>query len=436
MIDAMLVQAPPDRRIPILIVGDAPTRPTGLARIARDIAELLRRDGEAGILNVRVAQLGLYYDGRRCNWHVYPIKDEESWGQGDIGAAWEDWSSAHGGPGVIFSCWDPGRCPAIVQGMSQAPLGRPDESAYGRLTAAGKAWPQLWGYFAVDAHNPHGALGGMVPETLALYQRVLAYGIYGAEVLEKTTGKPVKWLPHGIDLDVFKPGGELPEAYENLPEWVAQPEMVTVGVVATNTPRKDFGALFAALEGVDCRLWVHTDKVVTNAWSIPELAELFGRNHPGRLVVTKDLDDEQMARWYSLCDATVAPGLGEGFGYPIVESLACGTPVVHVHFAGGSQYVPVADWRVPPAAERTEGPYAMIRPVVKPSDIREALRAAVTWKRRNRAEVEGYCRGSVQALDWRNLWPYWREWFREGLKHLEGDESQEQPRTSLSLVED
>jgi glycosyltransferase involved in cell wall biosynthesis len=123
-----------------------------------------------------------------------------------------------------------------------------------------------------------------------------------------------------------------------------------------------------------------------------------------------------MARWYSFCDATVAPGLGEGFGYPIVESLACGTPVVHVNYAGGREFVPAAEWRLRVAATRLEGPYALVRPVIEPGDLLETLKLAVGWAREEPEVVQEYCRAAVAHLDWRRLWPYWEKWIREGLE--------------------
>lgn len=412
-----------DERVPVLVVGDAPTQPTGLARIARDVTELLRRDAASEVLPIRVAQLGLYYTGERCNWHVYRVQDEESWGQNDIGKVWEDWrGSDYKGPGVIFSVWDPGRCAGLTGGLGQFPIGQPELSFLGSWGASGYKWPELWGYFAIDAENPKGAMGGPVPEVLQQYQRLLAYGLFGVDVLKRTTGREADWLPHGIDLDTFKPQDFPPDT---LPDaWTldrnAPKPPVTIGVIATNTPRKDLGLVFAALDGVDCRLWLHTNKATTAAWSVAELAQIFGRNND-RLIVTAGggMGDLEIARWLSLCDATIAPGLGEGFGYPIVESLACGTPVVHLNYAGGSQWIPDANWRFSAEAVRLEGPYALVRPVPNPKDLRVALQEAVRFKRKDPQVCKAFCHGSVLHLDWRNLWPWWRAWWLEGLKRLE-----------------
>lgn len=113
---------------------------------------------------------------------------------------------------------------------------------------------------------------------------------------------------------------------------------------------------------------------------------------------------------------TIAPGLGEGFGYPIVESLACGTPCVHVDYGGGAELLPLNAWRVPFIAERLESVYALRRPVIGPEDMANAVVRALDWKRNDERVCQAYCRGSVEYLSWSNIWPRWRSWFAKGLE--------------------
>lgn len=417
--EIVLESDPNDTKIPLLVVGDAPTLPTGLARICRDVTELVRRDCLTGVLPFRIAQLGLNYDGRRANWHVYPVQDTSNWGRGDIAKVWEDFAFAgqRSFPhqkGVVWSFWDPGRCPALYWALNQPDSERGGLSPIQDWMLQEIPWPRLWGYFAVDAENRAGSLGGPVPETLQGYQRVLGYTRWGAGVLSQAAGRTVPNLPHGIDLDVFQPAARPPK---DLPDSWKDSKPI-IGVVATNTPRKDWGLVFGALAGVDCHLWIHIDGLVADAWSIPELAELFGRDDKRKLWATNKLTDQEIAEWYTVCDATLAPGLGEGWGYPIVESLACGTPVVHGAYGGGKEVMPLAEWRVAPQAQRLEGPYALIRPVYAPAEVREALRLAVQWKRKEPDVAAAYCRGAVAHLDWRECWGYWRRWIQEGVEAL------------------
>jgi glycosyltransferase involved in cell wall biosynthesis len=51
------------------------------------------------------------------------------------------------------------------------------------------------------------------------------------------------------------------------------------------------------------------------------------------------LADEQVNRLYNLCDVTVLPSTGEGFGLPIIESLAAGVPVVATDYSACPELV-------------------------------------------------------------------------------------------------
>jgi len=365
--------------IPFLILCDAPNRSTGLARIARDLTTRLHAD--AGTLGIRVGVAGLRWDGSRWPWPVYGIEDEDRWGYRDLPQIWQQFT--HGEGGILFSVWDPGRCFETVE-----------------LDLHGC---RRWGYFAVDAENIHGTLSGPAADAIRAYERVLAYGEWGSRVLRPLRQAPVPYLPHGLDLGTWQPVRGAPRRM--------------VGCVAANQARKDLGLLFAAwkeMREADPSLlfWLHTDLQVTAAWSIPQLAEDFGFNtKEGGLIVTTNLRDEELAGLYSQCLVTIAPGLGEGFGYPIVESLACGTPVVHGEYGGGAELIPRA-WQVDLWAERIEGAYALKRPVYAASSVADMALGLVKAMRENGAVMQAACRGMVAHLDWRALWPRWSSWFR------------------------
>jgi glycosyltransferase involved in cell wall biosynthesis len=296
----------------------------------------------------------------------------------------------------LFSVWDPGR-------------------AYSLLGV--KYVDQWWGYFPVDSTNVNDTLGGPAREAIERYTRVLAYGRWGSQVLT-TIRRPVPYLPHGLDLSVWdyhRPEADFARAEEILQKREGE---IVVGCVATNQPRKDFALFFGTIallraRGHKVRAWLHTDTLV-RAWSVQQLVHDFGLAR--KVTVSVHLTDEELAACYACCGATIAPGLGEGFGYPIVESLACGTPPVHGDFAGGAELVPMNAWRVPIHAERLEGIYALRRPIFLPQDMANAVERALDWKRQDERVCQAYCRGAVEYLDWKHLWPRWRSWFKQGLE--------------------
>jgi glycosyltransferase involved in cell wall biosynthesis len=111
--------------------------------------------------------------------------------------------------------------------------------------------------------------------------------------------------------------------------------------------------------------------------------------------------DDWLAHAYSACDATMAIGAGEGFGYPIVESIACGTPAVHGRYAGGRELCALG-----PLAQawRLEGPANVQRPVYDPHAMYSSVMTTTISKMQD----------SADHLHWDKLWPVWEKWFREG----------------------
>jgi glycosyltransferase involved in cell wall biosynthesis len=98
--------------------------------------------------------------------------------------------------------------------------------------------------------------------------------------------------------------------------------------VGTLEPRKNLvGAVRAfsrAAESVeDCVLVVAGGRGWRNEAFERELA-----GAPGRVVLTGFVSDEELVRLYSGADCFLFPSLAEGFGFPVLEAMACGAPVV------------------------------------------------------------------------------------------------------------
>lgn len=386
-------------RTPLLLVGDGPQEATGLGRILRDLGQrIVASDLPVELIAVGGPILG----GMWREWPQYPM--DETLRDGDWGASWvgQIWRHYFGErPGVVWVVWDPGRL-AAYRGLD-APV-------------------QVWSYPAVDAPNRVGGISGPAGEAVAGADRVIGYGRWGAEVLRSVRDEPVPYLPHGLTLKTYDAAGYRTEedgwARSQLGPHAKRQDLI-IGCVATNQPRKDLGLYFGTLAELTARGWpvygwLHTD-VLVKAWSIPQLVEDCGLAK--RVTVSlKPYSDREMALLYQACDVTVAPGLGEGFGYPIVESLASGVPVVHGDFGGGRELVPKVEWRFPVREVRLEGIYAQQRPVFKPEDVANAVERAIGWKNQVGAETAAaYCRGAVAHLDWQSLWPRWYAWIKAGL---------------------
>jgi len=66
--------------------------------------------------------------------------------------------------------------------------------------------------------------------------------------------------------------------------------------------------------------------VVGDKKGAEELVESAGMR--GRVRVVSEVTDEELASLYRGADATLFPSEWEGFGFPALESIACGTPVI------------------------------------------------------------------------------------------------------------
>lgn len=386
--------------IPFVTYSDGPRLPTGLARITRDLTS--RLFAEQASLGIEVLQVG--YDpipGLAPPWPVWAmghLDTEGDWGASVINdAVWQYFGPNRGG--VLFTVWDPARAFPLLEV---------------------KQIEQRWGYFPIDAVNVNDSIGGPAGEAVRRYDRVLGYGRWGSQVLRTCRDDGVPYLPHGLDLETWDyhlTQEQLGRASEILNP---KPHEIVIGCVATNQTRKDLALYFATLRilrdrGLKVKGWLHTDRM-ERAWSVTQLVMDFQLQKKVVVTLGGTLDDAELAACYACCGATIAPGLGEGFGYPIVESLACGTPVVHGDYAGGAELVPLNAWRFPMRAERMEGLYGLRRPVFNPEDVANALQRALDWRRNDHQVCQAYCRASVQHLAWDNLWPRWKQWFRKGLE--------------------
>lgn len=391
--------------VPILIFSDAISAPTGLARITRDLAERIHQH-LSGVF--RVGTIGYGGSGSsRFEFPQYSWTHNNEWIIRDLPEIWKDFAGDQ--HGIFLSVYDPHR---------MLWLARPETCTDQRVHKFIEKAPfEKWGYFPIDATGPNNKLSCILRECLIGYDRILCYSEWARKIVENTIGeeesekRDLFQLPHGIDTSVFnhRPRARQRQMFGQMavgrPVSIVDDELL-VGIVATNQARKDWGLAIATCAELaktrKMRIWMHTD-VLDRHWSLPYLLSDFELGG-GNLISLGHFSDDTMAKLYSACDVTLGIGLGEGFGYPIFESLACGTPCIHGDYGGAAEHLPSL---YKPNAEmyRFEGIYNCVRPV----------HDACEW-----ARVSGLVSDEHPVLpahlDWNNLWPRWEEWLRKGIQ--------------------
>ena len=91
------------------------------------------------------------------------------------------------------------------------------------------------------------------------------------------------------------------------------------------------------------------------------------------VLTTGYVSEEELVALYNLADVFVYPSLFEGFGLPILESMACGTPVIASCVTSMPEVAGDAGYLVEPESE--EQVQAAIERLAHDDALRERMRA-------------------------------------------------------------
>jgi len=182
---------------------------------------------------------------------------------------------------------------------------------------------------------------------------VVAMSRFAQGEFEKV-GIPSVYIPHAVDTKLFYPGDRI-EARKRLelPE-----DCFLVTCVAANTgPRKALGNLLRAYKDFldkiprareNSFLFLHTNIVASKdnprGYNLPEIwnglgiAERIKHTHPVYYAGIGFTEDE-LRDTYVASDWTYLVSLGEGWGIPLAESLACGTPCIYGNYSAMPEIV-------------------------------------------------------------------------------------------------
>lgn len=168
---------------------------------------------------------------------------------------------------------------------------------------------------------------------------------FGERVLRAQDLDPL-YLPHAVDTARWKP----PADRDRLRKALGVDHLFVAGMNASNTDpddRKSFFESFAGfaafhVEHPKSILAVHAAPVALDGLNLLAIAEHFGI---GGAVLFSDAyqlastgaPELALAAWYGSLDVLLMPSKGEGYGVPLAEAQACGTPVITMGWSTGPE---------------------------------------------------------------------------------------------------
>ena len=201
------------------------------------------------------------------------------------------------------------------------------------------AWAPI-DHFPAPAH---------VVDALRKASLAVAMSKFGYDQMQDAT-LPCDYVPHGIDTKIFTPINRS-KARERLG---LSEQSYIVGMVAANRgnpSRKCFPQAlqaFAKFKAThkDAVLYLHTEyQGIYNGVNLNPLLNALMLSNKDVLICDQyeynrgGFGDDYMVDIYNSCNVLLSPSMAEGFGIPIMEAQACGTPVIATRFSSMTELV-------------------------------------------------------------------------------------------------
>lgn len=190
-------------------------------------------------------------------------------------------------------------------------------------------------WYPVD-HEP---MPELVRQKLGHAYKRIAMSKFG-QLMTQQAGLDAHYVPHGIDTNIFKPYDKAESRKElNLPmdKWIVG----TVAMNKGNPSRKNLTQMVEAFANFHSRhkdvfYFLQSDRgeAAGDMVNLPEVLNGFGLREGEDWGICNSYQNflgyppEYLAKLYSAMDVHMLVSAGEGFGIPVLEAQACGTPVI------------------------------------------------------------------------------------------------------------
>jgi len=239
----------------------------------------------------------------------------------------------------------------------------------------------------------------------------IANSMYTSERLEEAGVKVIDIIYHGIDLSIFNVSDTL-RRYGRKRLEVSEDDFV-IGYIAGCYPRKGhnlFAETLKLLEEKD-------PSIKTFVLTSKECGDYYiNLNNTIPLTDFGNLTDKDIAMFYNALDLYVQASLGEGFGLPVLEALACGKLVVHSDYHPLSEITtPETSIRVPVSRVEFKREYGSIEyeyNYYEPNEMVEAILYAKDMVIKQRKEIEDKCVERAKAFELRKVYKRFIELLR------------------------
>lgn len=324
----------------VLAWGDAGTCATGFGTVMRHVLKGLAESGRFVIEQIGINFMGDFYDTDVHPYRLYPacpLGENDMFGRprlirtllGNDPALRPPWD-------ILFTLQDP----FIVEPI--APQVKEIQKQYEE-----KGLPLVWvGYFPVDSRLKENWVTSSIlaPDVSVVYTdwgkaQVVYHDLKG----ELKAEERVRVIPHGVDLDVFKPlpKQEIAKFRHDYFQGKVRDETYLVTNVNRNQPRKDVPRTFKVFKEFqkvrpDFFLYMHMAAQDAGG-SLLETARQFDLKpgedwgFPAKFNVNQGVPISVLNMIYNASDVIVSTTLGEGWGLSLTEAMAAGTLVAAPH---------------------------------------------------------------------------------------------------------